>query len=103
MSKNVAANALGLPRPGFGLFSVPPLSITMTFPDAHRLTRQQPSPSETEAAAHGDGDPSPQSAEASVSAEGLPVQAASAQASTPTSADLDRASVQAALRGDQAA
>ncbi len=102
MSKNVAANALGLPKSGFGLFSVPPLNISMTFPDAHRLTRQQPSPSEREVAAQGDALPQNVEANATI-AEDLPAQPASAQTSAATSADLDRASVQAALRGDQAA
>jgi RNA polymerase sigma-70 factor, ECF subfamily len=85
MSRNTAANTLGLAKIGVGSFSMPPLSITMTFPDAHRLQRQQPSPSETEVAAQ-------EAQEAAVA----PQQAV-------TSADLDRAAVQAALGGDQLA
>lgn len=101
MSKNVAANALGLPRPGFGFFSVPPLSITMTFPNTHGLT-QQPSPVEKEVAGHGDSLPDTTGARSN--GEGLTaVQAATTQTSTVSSADLDRECVQAALQGDQPA
>src|SRR5262245_22716237 len=95
MSKNVGANALQFPKPRFGLFSVPPLSISMTFPDAQRSRPQaQPSSSETEVAA--------QEAQASggAIADGASAQKAETQVS---SADLDRAAVEAALRGDQRA
>ena len=95
MSRNVGANALELPRPRFGLFSMPPLSISMTFPDAHRSRPQsQTSSSQTEVSAQ-----QPQ-AQGEVSPDVANAQAAGTQAS---SADLDRAAVEAALRGDQRA
>src|SRR6476469_7309017 len=95
MSRNVRAGAMEFPKPRFGLFSLPPLSISMTFPDAHRSRPQaQPSSSETEVNAQ-----EPRGAE-EVAANVTGAQAAATQTS---SADLDRAAVEAALKGDQRA
>ena len=101
MSDNVGAGAMGFPKRGFGLFSMPPLSISMTFPDADRLSRQQPQPSqpshqETDAAAQ-------EAAPALVANPDMAVETVTAPpaVTTSNSADLDRAAVQAALRGDQ--
>jgi RNA polymerase sigma-70 factor, ECF subfamily len=90
MSGDTLAHVLEFAKPRTGLFSMPPLSIAMSFPDADRVSTAETSPRNGETA-------SQEALLDSGSGQQLAVTAPA------TSADLDRVSVQAALRGDQAA
>lgn len=101
MSRNAGANALGFAKPGSGLFTVPPLSISMSFPNPDRLTRAQPSPRDE--APRQEVGTLPVVDEAARDGYAQQQQSAPAQEAPLSSADLDRLSVRAALQGDQAA
>jgi len=119
MSKDVSASALQFANPGFGIFSGPSLGIHVSLPDVTRLRRerkaQQAEVATKEANPLSDARPVQEDVQLSQGAESLPVAfsaaqgesqaqvTAQAQAPAVTSAELDRASVQAALAGDQSA
>jgi RNA polymerase sigma-70 factor (ECF subfamily) len=103
MNKGIGAPALGFSMPGQGIF-MPPLSITMSFPNANRLTRQRTAEVEGEPATEETHRPQEQSEPvASGQSELSPVVDSAQSASTASSADLDRQAVVAALQGDQTA
>ena len=95
MSRNVMADALEFAKPGGGLFTMPSLGVTMSFPNADRFRREQPAKQEPDAPIEST-DAQRSTEQPSTIAQTMEP---AAQAISPM--ELDRRAVQAALNGDQ--